>query len=388
MMADYIPFVFGAEDCRMLKNFYSDSLIVRLSLPTQDRTLNNLPQGPGIWIDAGVDGLDKWEPGHKGAYAAYDTFISRFNGYDEVTKPSPDSGRVKGFVESVLDACDALSPKPIWLSVPQLPMVSNASRNKINRLLAQHAAEWKRTRKYVGKLILPLIFTHPKQVNLKTQRKGQLARECYEVAGAQGIWVAESTLNDQQGSGPLEKRFQGLVQFHQELAESLPSDAIKVAGPYWGMNLVLWARGLVQYPAIGLGNAYQYRVPGPAPPRAKERIAVPPLRRLAVASPKLKEWLKEALGRISREEPAYSEFEGLSRYLNQIPLLPRPQASKFYKRWFDSLASVPLSSRALALYQDLSKAFVLGRSLPPLPREEKTARRPDRVAQQLMLNCL
>lgn len=386
-MADYIPFAFGSEDCRLLRNFYSDAPIVRVSLATQDRTVNNLPPGPGVWVDAGVDGLDKWQPGRTGAYGPYDSFIRNFGGYDEVTKAKPDAGRVKEFVESVLDACNALPRKATWLSVPQLPMADDASRNRINRILARQTAEWKRARKYAGKLILPVIFTHSRQVNLKSLRKGQLARECYELAGPQGIWVAESTLNDQQGAGPLEGRFQGLIEFHRDLLEWLPSGAVKIAGPYWGMNLVLWARGLIQHPAIGLGNAYQYRIPGPAPKPGKDRVALVPIRRLGVASPKLRGWLRLALDKIAREEPAYAEFEELYQLLEKGSFSPRAQVCGFYKKWLAGLASLPQSGRALALYQDLSRAFVIGRSLPLLPRDE-AARRPDRVAKQLMLNCL
>jgi len=270
-------------------------------------------------------------------------------------------------------------------------MVSDASRNKINRALARNAAEWKRTRKHNVKLILPVIFTHSKQVSLKTQRKGELAKECYELAGAQGVWVVDSTLNDQDGSGSLDKRFQGLIKFHQELAEALPSDAIKIAGPYWGMNLILWARGLIHYPSIGLGGAYKYYIPGLTPTTGSKKVALSPLRRLAVASPGLGSWFGQALTKIIRGESAYTELEELSRTLPRIHLAllsSKTQVAKFYKSWFDRLASVPVSGRALALFQDLSKAFVLGRSLPALPAGEGTARRPERVAQQLMLNCL
>jgi hypothetical protein len=203
--------------------------------------------------------------------------------------------------------------------------------------------------------------------------------------------VVDSTLNDQDGSGSLERRFQGLIKFHQELAEALPSDAIKIAGPYWGMNLILWARGLVHYPAVSLGRAYRYYVPGLTPTAGVGRVALSPLRRLAIASPGLNGWFSEALTRIIKGEPAYMKFEELSRSLPRIRLAAlgsKTQVARFYKWWFDGLASVPVSGRALALFQDLSKAYVLGRSLPALPDAEGTARRPERVAQQLMLNCL
>jgi len=274
-MADHIPFVFGADDSRLLNSFYSDSAIVRLSLQSREKTFENVPQGTSIWIDAGVDGLDKWRPQRTTKsgkettrYDAYDGYIKQFPGHDQIAdnafQAKPRNDVVKGFVESILDRCCDASPKPTWISIPQLPIVSDNSRNKINRLLAENSAEWKRTRKYNGKLILPVIFTHSKQINLKTQRKGALVKLCYELAGAQGVWVVDSTLNDQDGSSSLEKRFQGLINFHQELVAELPFDAIRIAGPYWGLNLILWARGLIHYPSIGLGGAVrrQLDLPG------------------------------------------------------------------------------------------------------------------------------
>lgn len=397
-MAEHIPFLFSREGCRILRAYYSDSAMVRVSLATKGK-IRDLPRGLRIWADGGVDGLHSWKPQRTtkagdvtNFYRAYDEFIKAFPGHEMIAnhafQTKPKAVVVKGFVDSVLNACSQFSPKPIWLSVPQLPMVSDTSRNKVNLLLAQSAAEWKRTRKYNGKLILPAIFTHQRQVNLRTQRKCELIRKCYEHADADGVWVVDSTLNDQAGVGSLDKRLQGLVEFHQDLASSLPADAIKIAGPYWGVNLVLWARGLIQYPGIGMGSSYQYRIPGPAPSPGKSRAALGPLRRLAVASPGLMDWLRDALKKVAKTDPAFAEFEQLSRSLRQRPTATRDQVAKFYKRWFDRLESVPPKGRALALYQDLSKAFVLGRSLQSLPPEEKTARRPDRVAQQLMLSCL
>jgi hypothetical protein len=72
----------------------------------------------------------------------------------------------------------------------------------------------------------------------------------------------------------------------------------------------------------------------------------------------------------------------------QVKNEARWQVAQFYKNWFDKFSALPPSGRALALYQDLSSAYVLGKTLPKLPEEEKTARSPARVAKQLMLNCL
>jgi hypothetical protein len=290
----------------------------------------------------------------------------------------------------VLTACRHAGPEPPWLSVPQLPMVSDGSRNKINRSLAEAAAAWRAEKRYGGKLILPVILTHQKHANRKVDRNPRikLAAECFRRAGADGYWVVESSLSDHRGEGPFPKRFRGLINFHEEIARELKTRGPSIAGPYWALNLVLWARGLISHPAIGLGIGYQFHVPGGTwkPKSVKRRIALPPLRRCATVSDQLESWLAG----LPKNDPAYKELREL------VPRIPRyhhedearKQVARFYKTWFDKIASTQASGRALALYQDFSTAYVLGKPLQPLPDEEGTARRPERIAEQFMLLCL
>jgi hypothetical protein len=77
---------------------------------------------------------------------------------------------------------------------------------------------------------------------------------------------------------------------------------------------------------------------------------------------------------------------------NQFHLLSlqepaREQVAKFYKTWFDLVAATPPAGRSMALFQDLSAAFAVGRALPDF-ENEGTARRPESVVEPLMLNCL
>jgi len=91
---------------------------------------------------------------------------------------------------------------------------------------------------------------------------------------------------------------------------------------------------------------------------------------------------------MSPSDPAYIEVAAI---LSRFPVLfrsnNRDQIARIYKKWIDSLACVPVAGRPLTLYQQLSSSYVLGKSLSDLP-ERGTARRPERVAQQLMLVCL
>jgi len=65
----------------------------------------------------------------------------------------------------------------------------------------------------------------------------------------------------------------------------------------------------------------------------------------------------------------------------------REQVAGFYKRWVDIIARAPKGGRSMALFQDLSAAYALGKSLMPF-RNEGTARRPESVAEPLMMICL
>jgi hypothetical protein len=255
--------------------------------------------------------------------------------------------------------------------------------------MAKATSKWAETRPKI-QLILPAIFTHPAQYSKKTARNPKVAqvRQCFEAANAKGVWVVDSNLTDQDGAGTLDARLRALIDFHQELAATLPGNPNIVAGPYWGLNLVLWARGIVRYPAVTLGNRYRYHLSGGRAQKANIRIALDPIKRLVVAKPEIAEWLAESQNKIPTSDPAHTEFLALSEKFKSLWQGDnRDQICRVYRKWLDTIAATPMPGRALTLYQQLSSAYVLGRTLGELP-EEGLSRRPERVAQQLMLLCL
>ena len=149
---------------------------------------------------------------------------------------------------------------------------------------------------------------------------------------------------------------------------------------------------MCDYPAIGTGTAYRYYISGGRLAKGKARVALPPLRRWAVADISLREWLNKALQELSPSDPAAKSFAKLSSRFQSLSSVAaaRAQVANFYKKWFDKIAAADPKGRGLALYQDLSSAFVLGRQLRDvrLPASEAPGRDPARVAQQLMVNCL
>jgi len=414
-MAAHLPFVNTPTDCQLVDEFYADSEFIRIPLERMEKLRSSLPSGPRLWIDAEVDGFHhnfgpltnedekreaaerKEKTGKGGARKGkkWRQCMRHFPKYDRLTdrafQSKPVQIEVEEFVAAILDKCNEY--EPALLTVPQLPLVNDGSRNKINRALAAATAKWRVSANYRGKLILPAVFTNQKQLNLKGPRgkKVSILRECYEKAEAAGLWSVDSSLSDQSGSPTLrERRFPGLLAFHEEMTEELPG-IITIAGPYWGMNLVLWARGLCDYPAIGVGSAYQYFISGPEPSASKIRVALPPLRRWVQTGTDLQQWLSRVVDIVDATERAHAVFMELKANHSTFHVsktLARRQIAQFYKQWCNELELAPPTRRALVLYEMLSAAYVLGKTLPTISADEKTARRPERIAEYLMLNCL
>lgn len=408
-MAAHIPFVNTQDDCHLLKKYYMDSDILRVSLEKIETIKSQLPRDLPLWVDPGIDSCHYHL---KNKETSLPEYIKHFSKYEIFTSRSiianPTFGQLKVFVTDVLNRCFKL--KPAWITIPQLPLVEDNSRNKINTALAKATYEWKLMTQFRGKLILPLIFTHQRQLIGKTKWRPRMdtALKQYHKGGGDGVWVVDSSLSDQMGTETFRSRFSALIDLHKYVRSCWPKGTRVIAGPYWGMNLVLWARGLCEYPAVGLGSAYTYYIPGGRLQKGKTRLAIPPLRRWAVASPELRNWLDRCLKILNPEDIAYIELSKLkTKYDSLLPTAyidlselkmkfdsllnrsaARDQVAKFYKNWFNKIEATPAVGRSLALYQDLSSAYVIGKQLPTMPQSGSAARRPERVAESFMLSCL
>lgn len=106
-------------------------------------------------------------------------------------------------------------------------------------------------------------------------------------------------------------------------------------------------------------------------------------------NPALAKWLDASIAKLGPAHPAHAEFVDLRKKLTVLSdaARAREQVATFYKRWFNGIASAPKTGRSMALFQDLSAAYALGKSLPPFD-DEGTARRPEAIAEPLMLSCL
>jgi len=387
-MADHIPFITSVESVDLVKSYYSDSEIVRLPLDHADKVRRLLHSRIKLWLDPRVDGMH-----HLGnPRNEWVRFMNAFPDFKRICAPTfparSTTAEVYPFVKAIMDAC--AKHKPTWITVPQLPLATEPSRNKLNLSLAEATGRWRSSRGFAGRLILPLIFTHQDQVRGKTQRNPHVkqAKRRYDAAQADGIWTVESSLSDEKGSSTLRKRFSSVILLHEELNDHIPCN-IRIAGPYWGLNLVLWARNLVDYPAIGIGTGYQYLLAGGLARRPSAKVAMRALRR-RVGVKGLEQWLESAMETLGPSHPTYAEFREIKKNLTALSdvAVAKEQVAEAYKEWLDTIAAVPRMGRSLALFQDLSAAYALGKFLPPFSSDEKTARRPEAVAEPLMLSCL
>lgn len=396
----YIPFANSAsEDWPLAASVFPDAAGCRVTLQAVEKAGSRSRPSARLWVDAGVDGLH-WSRMQEPIYEAnpsFKAFIRRFANHERIADPEfqkkPDKPKTIAFVSEILNAAFKAVPNVRWLSVPQLPYLAGSDRNRINRLMAEATLKWRSEARYRGRLILPVIFAKQPQTNNKTDRnpKVSLATECFEASGANGVWVVDSTLNDQAGVANFEQlRFPGIINFHEELNAKLPTDTVTVAGPYWGLNIILWARGLVRLLAVGTGRTYQYHIAGGMQKKGGARLALPPLKRLVQWSPSLREWLENSIRSLPRGDAAHAEFAGILRNIGQLQedSSARQQVARFYKEWLERLELLQPTSRALTLYQEFSSAYVLGMKLRQSMPAPEEVRNPARIAKQFMVNCL
>jgi hypothetical protein len=393
-MSDYVAFIRGRDDAAIAASLFPDAESFWVSHRTWSKVHAGLPSLAKIWIDTSIDGLIDATQLSDDSYIEY---IRKFAGHQQIGDPAfqrkPDKKIVQSFVDGVLTAALATVKAAAWLSVPQLPYMEERKRNVLNRNLAEATRRWATAQKFKGRLVLPVILMHQRQIAKKGQRDPYvgLASQCLELSGAESVWVVDADLNDQAGKGNFEhERFPGLIRFHEELNKKMRSGTRSIAGPYWGMNLVLWARQLVHHPAISMGSAHRYYVPGRQLSKGNSRVALPGLRRTALCSPELKRWMEEAAKKIAKDNANLGEFQKLERQLDTLALnddLARRQVARYYKEWLVKLDATPKDGRGVGLYQDFSSAYVLGKSLPDLLGQEPV-RSPSRIAKQFMSNCL
>jgi hypothetical protein len=393
-VAPFIPFVRSGTDEALARESYNDAPFWRVTLE-REKTIKNVPAGCPLWIDLAFDGtLHAFEKSDKDWVKDWAKFVNRHGDLsclaDEAFLAKPDRNVLDKPIRAALAQADQY--QPALISIPQLPYLDGVGHNKVNKTLFQITTDWHQSSHSKAKLILPVIFTHCRQLNKKTDRnpKVKFVAALLTSSSVNAVWSVDSSLEDQSGAGNLAReRFPGVIDFFKELKATTHLETT-VAGPYWGLGLLLWTRGLVTHFGIGIGSTYRYHVPGGMAHAPKTRIAPECLRRWISSSADLRDWLLESAAKLPNGSPEQTELKTL---LSHFPALLDPKSSKrqgarAHRNWCQKIAAVATSGRAVALFQDLSTAFVTGKALKALPDDEGPARRPELIAEQLMLNCL
>jgi hypothetical protein len=394
----FIPFITGKEVCGLIADLYSDAPLARIGLYQFPKLKDCLPSNR-LWIDPGADGLDDLSKGtpnksnNDDPRQAWYDMITSFPRHQEIADPSfqlaPNKAIVGEFVDAALSTC--LHHKPAAISIPQLPHVEDSGRNKLNRDLAEAAAKWQLKHSKVS-LILPVILNHASHSDNKTARNPhvKLAAQCLSASKAQGCWIVDASFNDEDQSADKRRdRMHGLISFHQELnAATEKLKYTRIGGPYWALNLLLWSRGLIDQFGIGVGTGYRYYLSGGFPTSGTAKMAIEPLFRRAKIGPELRDWFTATLNAIEPTHPFYAPLVKLRPIATAISANARKQTATFYRSWIDGLAAAPEAGRAMALFQSLSIAFSYGKQLTEGLSAEGPTRRPESIAEPLMLNCL
>lgn len=390
MTTPFVPFLRSNADEINFAAFYSDAPFVRVTLDKRP-ILSKVSPKYKLWIDLGLDGIANVSPADPGNN--FSKYLHKHGDLSCLVDPNflarPDRKQIENKIVALLQEASVYNPS--YISVPQLPHAEGTKFNKVNRMLAEIAADWRR-RQNSAQLILPVIFTNQAQLNTKAPRTQTIkfVHSLMVKLGIDAVWSVDSTLEDQLGTQNFERiRFKGVIDFWDEL-QAVAAPEISICGPYWGLGLVLWARGVVTHFGIGLGSTYRYYPPGGMPHKANARVAIEPLRRWVNATPGLAGWLQAARLRLPAGSVDEAHLADLAKNFSLYTdaEVAKRQVAQVYRRWLDKIVASPLSGRGVALYQDLSAAFVTGKMLPDLPDETGFARHPERVAEQLMLNCL
>ena len=359
-----------------------------------------------MWVDAGVDSLVQGTSLTPTGRTHLESFRHGKDLLANGVLGQCTAAHVDSFSHDVLDACARTKAK--WISLPQIPFDTEktAAKQTLNRQFVSSSELWRTAAKRTCKLMLPVILTRSCAADTKGKWRRDIAKHvewAQQNCGIGGLWVVNADLEDERGSAPnQDKRFPGLIALHKELRSILGPGIRVIAGPYWAMNLILWARGLIENPAIGVAGGYKYYVPGGPSRSAADRICIPPVLRRAKVSDDLGTWLHSAAQLLSQKaapagslggvgnsiSQAASELGSLARQFNRLRgANAREQVAVFYREWLARIQRVQPQVRALALRQEFSEANVVGSLLDNLPSGNH-APQPGRLAQQFMLCCL
>lgn len=227
-MSSFIPFVNSLSDIVLVRKYYANAPVVRVSLANAELVASLAKTN--LWLDAALDAYDPSHSLWKSDGAPYDQSLhnlhGQLTGYEVLCNlargQQVDDNSLVTVCNSLLQQCNEYKPK--WISVPQLPLGLDRERNKVNRLLAKVAGEWRSRTGFSGRIVLPILVAHQSQTSSKLNRTKILeqAKKNLSLSGADALWVVDYRLTDWKGPTTLKDRFGNLIRLHEGLQSIRP----------------------------------------------------------------------------------------------------------------------------------------------------------------------
>jgi hypothetical protein len=193
----FIPFLRSNSDELNFSAFYADAPFVRVCLEKKTLLGKLLPKQK-LWLDIGLDGVDKAYPIDPDS--DWSKYLNKHGDLSCLIDPTFLERPVKAQIAGPITAFfqDAAKHNPAYLSVPQLPHEDGVKHNKINKVLAEIAADWRKGQSST-QLILPVIFTNQAQLNTKSPRTKTIkfVHSLMVKFGIDAVWSVDSTFEDQ-----------------------------------------------------------------------------------------------------------------------------------------------------------------------------------------------
>ena len=355
-MPDHILFLNSKSDFNITKKIYDTESVARIRMHERSDFLNQVRvHFSKIWLDPSYDCLPEGQENEK-----WFSMFKKHLHFEEILESGFSSQENSDdHLFSIMNGC--LDMKPDFISIPQLPYLKEVKNNKVNKQLAISFQKWKKSKSYRGKSILPVVFINQNALNSGAERTKSFKniKKFYEFAEADGIWLADSSLQDQLGTRKFETvRFPALINIHQRIQDEI-NPSFHIAGPYWGLNILLWARGIISNPAFAIGAGYQhFRIRGGHINPPTQRLAIEPLRRWVRASTDIKNWLARS-GKKLDKLPEGKIFKGLHKNYERITLNPDSAKNK-------SLKNISIGFKDLRVFLKKGEALLYTKICPTL----------------------
>jgi hypothetical protein len=112
---------------------------------------------------------------------------------------------------------------------------------------------------------------------------------------------------------------------------------------------------------------------------------------LAVANVELQKWIDRREKEAIPGSATHKELLDLKKLFPQVlhdREVGRSQIAVYYWAWLKRIDNTAAPGRALALYQELSSAYVIGKGIDEKLPQAEDVTNPAKIAQHLMMSCL